>query len=128
MIGTKQQVLLFLQDKDESTIFELKEYKQTRTQLQNNLYWGYLLLITKAFEDKGIFITSEDLHEWLREKLIKWKYKRNVFTWKRKLHRKSTTELNKQEFSEYLKDIDKYLWQTFEISVLKPTELWLQYN
>ena len=128
MIWTKQQIFEFLSKQDENSKFEIKQFKENRTLRQNRLYHQRLWFIVKAFDNKWIFITSEDLHEWLRDKLIKGKYQRNVFTGKRKLHRKSTTELNKKDFSEYLSNIDKYLWQNFEISVLKPTELGLYYN
>jgi hypothetical protein len=60
----------------------------------------------------------------LRDKLIKWVYKTCKITWKRRVKRKSTSELNKKEFSQYLKDIENYLWQNYEISHPLPTDLY----
>lgn len=124
MIGTKQQILLYLKDKGEEEIFEIKEFKENRTQRQNRLYWKWINDLVWCFDEKWIFTTSEDLHEWLKVKLIKWKYVLNSFTNKRELKRKSTTDLNKKEFSQYIKDIEKYLWQTFEITHPLPTDEW----
>ena len=55
---------------DTEKLFELKEVKQTRSILQNRLYFGYLDNIKKAFEEIWIFITVDDLHDWLKTKLL----------------------------------------------------------
>ena len=123
MIWTKQQLIKFLSTQDESLIFELKEFKATRTNLQNNLYWSYITDIKQAFEDKWVFITIDDLHEWFKTKFIKWSYKNNSITWQRITQRKSTTELNKKEFSRFIKDIELYLIQTYDISVPLRTDI-----
>lgn len=124
MIGNNTQIIKFLSYKDENLIFELKEYKPTRSNKQNNLYWAYITDIKTAFENKWIFITIDELHEWFKTKFIKWNYVNNSITWQRITQRKSTTELNKKEFSRYIKDIELYLIQQFEISVPLRTDLW----
>ncbi len=123
MIWTKLQINSYLKDKDESSLFKIDQYFETRTMSQNRLYHQYIEDLVWCFEEKGIFITHDDLHEWLRDKLIKWSYEINPVTWKRLVKRKSTTELNKKEFSQYLKDIENYLWQTFEITQPLPTDI-----
>lgn len=128
MIWTNNQLIKFLSTQDESLIFELKEFKATRTNLQNNLYWSYITDIKQAFEDKWVFITIDDLHEWFKTKFIKWSYKNNSITWQRITQRKSTTELNKKEFSRFIKDIELYLIQTYEISVPLRTDIWYNFN
>ena len=124
MILNKKEIIDFIKDKWETELFEVKQIKETRSSKQNALYFKYLTDLVWEFDKKWIFITVDDLHEGLREKLIKWKYHKNLFTWKRKLHRKSTTELNKSDFSNYIKDVEKYLWQNFEISHMLPTDFW----
>jgi len=124
MIGSKAQILEWLKTISDDKIIKSEVINETRSWQQNRLYHKWLTDIVWEFEKKWIFITSEDLHEGLRDKLIKWKYQRNLFTWKRKLHRKSTTELSKKDFWSYIKDIEKYLWQTYEISHPLPTDLW----
>ena len=127
MIWNKQQLIKFLSTQDESLIFELKEFKATRTNLQNNLYWSYITDIKQAFEDKGVFITIDDLHEGFKVKFIKWSYKNNSITGQRITQRKSTTELNKKEFSRFIKDIELYLIQTYDISVPLRTDIWYNF-
>ena len=128
MIWTKQQLIKFLSTQDENLIFKLDEFKPTRTNLQNNLYCAYITDIKQAFEDKWVFITIDDLHEWFKTKFIKWSYKNNSITWQRITQRKSTTELNKKEFSRFIKDIELYLIQTFDISVPLRTDIWYNFN
>ena len=103
-------------------IVRLEVMKETRSQAQNRLYWDWLWDLTKCFLDKGIFITSEILHVWMSTKLIKWTYSKNPITWQRTLTRKSTKKLNKKEFSEYLKNIEYYLQQTYDISFPMATD------
>jgi len=45
MIGNKQQILSFLQGKDESDIFEIskKQEKSLRSSLQLKYYWGVII-------------------------------------------------------------------------------------
>ena len=128
MIWKKQQLIKFLSTQDENLIFKLDEFKPTRTNLQNNLYLSYITDIKQAFEDKWVFITIDDLHEWFKTKFIKWSYKNNSITWQRITQRKSTTELNKKEFSRFIKDIELYLIQTFDISVPLRTDIWYNFN
>lgn len=123
MVWNKKQVLEELKNHEDTTIFSLKAIKETRSQMQNRLYWKWLWDIVWVFEERWEIFPVEHLHEFLRDTLIKWKYKRNVFTGKRKLHRKSTTELNKKEFSKYIQDVERYLWQQFEVSHPLPTDI-----
>ena len=123
MIWNKKQIISYIQTKDEESLFKIDQYFETRTLSQNRLYHSYLEDLVWCFEEKWIFITHDDLHEGLRNKLIKGTYEINPVTWKRIVKRKSTTELNKKEFSIYLKDIENYLRQTFEITCPLATDL-----
>lgn len=123
MIWTKKQIISYLQSKDDESLFKCDQYLETRTMAQNRLYHQWIEDLVWCFADKWIFITHDDLHEWLRDKLIKGNYEINAVTGKRVIKRKTTTQLNKKEFSQYLKDIEKYLWQTFEITYPLPTDL-----
>ena len=123
MILTKQKAIEYINSLQDEIILDIKEYKSNRSNNQNSLYWAYITDLKQTFEEKGIFITVDDLHEWLKTKLIKWTYKKNSITWQRILKRKSTTKLNKKEFSSYMKDIELYLIQEFEISVPLMTDV-----
>lgn len=104
-------------------VIKLEEIKETRSEAQNRLYHKWIWDLTWVFADKWIFITPDDLHEWLRDKLIQWWYKKSPLTWRRITKQKTTTNLNKKEFSKYLEDCEKYLWQTFEVSHPLPTDI-----
>jgi len=123
MIDRKENLQSEWDKIDPSQIIKLEEVKETRSKAQNRLYHKWIWDLTKVFADKWIFITPDDLHEWLRDKLIKGWYKKNQITWRRITIEKSTTKLKKWEFSKYLKDIENYLWQTFEVSYPLPTDL-----
>jgi hypothetical protein len=60
--------------------------------------------------------------------LLKWTYVKNPLTWKRIVRRKSTTKLSKKEFTQYIKDIEMYLYREYELSVMLPTDEWLFFN
>jgi len=123
MIWTKQQLQEYWNKIEHTQICKLEEIKENRSQAQNRLYHKWLSDLNWELDNKWIFITTNDLHEGLRDKLIKWTYKTNTLTWRRLVERKSTTKLTKKEFSQYLKDIEKYLRQTFEITHPMPTDL-----
>ena len=105
-------------------IYEYKELWNNRTTKQNALYFQYLSDIVKCFAEKWIFITHEELHEGLRDKLIKWTYEINKITKRRITKRKSTTKLSKKEFNKYIEDIERYLRQEHEISYMLATDIW----
>jgi len=112
---------MYITIKEKKIIGEYKDWtykyvEQTRTLSQNRLYWWFISDLTKCFDDMGVFITSEDLHEWLSQKLLKGSYNKNSITGMRTIKRKSTTKLSKKEFSKYIEDIEKYLIQTYNIS------------
>jgi len=123
MIWTKNELEKEWDKISTTQTIKLEEIKETRSQSQNRLYHKWLTDLRWELDDKWIFITAKDLHNGLRDKLIKWTYETNALTWKRLVKRKSTTELTKKEFSQYLKDIEKYLRQTFEVTHPLPTDL-----
>lgn len=127
MIWKKQQVLDYLNKEQWDKRYKCDVYSPTRTVAQNDLMWGRLGDISKWFIDKWIFISQNELHEEFKRKFIKPKYKKSKLTWKRYRLEKTTTNLSKIEFSQYLKDIDWYLYQTYELIVLKKPEL-MEYN
>ncbi len=123
IIGTPREVFFFLKSLKDGSIVKAQEIKETRSQRQNRLYHKWLNDIGKCFEEKGIFITHDELHEWLRDKLIPWSYERNKLTSRRIHKKKSTTQLSKKEFSKYISDCEKYLWREFEIVYPLPTDM-----
>lgn len=126
MINTKEKLQNEWDKISPTQIIKLEEIKETRSWAQNRLYHKWITDLCNVFDDRWIFITHDDLHDWLRDKLIKWTYKTCKITWKRRVERKSSSKLKRKEFSQYLKDIENYLRQTYEISHPLPTDL--EYN
>jgi len=114
MIFNKQQILSFLKDKDDSILFEIKEFVWNRTNKQNALYWKYLEDLTKELAKNNIQTNKDRLHIWLSNYLLAGSYRICEITWKRLVERKSTTELSKIEFSQYIKDIEKFMWEQYQ--------------
>lgn len=110
-IGKKK--ILFDSDFNEALFYERNEGKNAvieiqrkrRTLTQNAYYWVYLTVISNETGN-----TPDDLHElfksmFLPDVIVKIKGKKATHDFKRK---KSTTELTKFEFGEYLDRICAY--------------------
>lgn len=82
----------------EGKVFRLEKLKSTRTLSQNNLYWKYLDLIEMETGNN-----ADDLHEYFRRTLLPPKFI-TAMGKEIKIPR-STTELSKTEFSEYMEKI-----------------------
>ena len=81
----------------------LEELKENRSLSQNALYWVYLSVIS---EETGNY--PEDLHDFFKirflpKKIVKIKGRKHQYDLEKT---KSTTELDKNEFSEYMKKIE----------------------
>lgn len=84
-----------------------------RSNLQNNLYWGWFIPHIKEWlAESWNFITENKIHEDLKEILLQDK-RLNEITWTYKKYVKSTANLNKKEFKKYLDDIEKYVFDCF---------------
>lgn len=76
----------------------LKPKKEKRSIRQNDYYWAYLTLIS---EDTGH--SPEELHEWAKGKCLPNHIKKILGDPVR--IKKSTTELNKSEFADFIRKI-----------------------
>lgn len=83
---------------DEKVTVTLASKKPKRSIRQNSFYWAYLTLIS---EDTGH--SPEELHEWAKGKCLPSKVKEILGDPVRV--KKSTTELNKSGFTEFIKKI-----------------------
>lgn len=128
MIWNKKQVIEFLNKELWDKIYSCKELKETRSQAQNRLMWDWLRDISDTiYKENWKWYSPTQLHNWFKEMFIKTTYTYNKLTKKRFKNEKTTTTLNKKEFSQYLTDIDRYLFEFENIVVLKRTEL-REYN
>jgi hypothetical protein len=83
---------------NEGKIFRIEQEVSTRTLSQNKLYWKYLGIISMETGDD-----INDLHEFFRREFLPPKFIK-VMGEERKVPR-STTELKKWEFSDYMDKI-----------------------
>ena len=87
---------------NEGKWLRIEKPKSLRSTRQNSFYWSYLEIISHETGN-----LAEDLHEFFREKLLPKKFvvihgKKGDYEIEK---RKSTTELSKLEFGEYLDKI-----------------------
>jgi len=97
--------------------YKTSSIEKWRTKLQNDLYWGwYIPHIKREFDEKWNFITEEEVHDWLKEKLLSYR-KKNKLTWTYKKMVWSTKKLKRKGFMKFLKDIEYYMFRDFEIVI-----------
>ena len=105
MIGNKQQILSFLQDKDESDIFEIvkKQEKSLRSLAQNKFYWSIVIDIIWNFH----WFTPVETHLMLKKTF-------NIDT---------TTELTTSEFKTLIEMIQDVWVNKFNVIIPNPSDL-----
>lgn len=94
------------------TKYRLEAIISTRSNLQNNLYWVFLHKIERETGNN-----ADDLHEWAKRKFLKPRFIK-IKGQEMKIAG-STTELNKQDFADYLDKISAEC----EVAIPDPTEV-----
>lgn len=95
--------------------FEKKRSK--RSWLQNRYYWGVCVsMIQERFKELGTDCSKEDVHCFLRSKFL---YKELVNEKDGEIMQipRSTTDLNKSEFSEYIGKIQMFAAETLDLII-----------
>jgi len=92
----------------------IKEYRDTRSQAQNRLYWMWVNIIAK---DQGN--TPEELHEALKVRFLGFEVKHILG--REVVIGNSTKELTTKEFTEYLNKVEA-LAQALEIKLPIPDD------
>lgn len=91
----------------------LEKMEKTRSALQNNYYWGKVIVYIS--ETTGY--NEEEMHEALKVKFLKsWDAKTGLW------RVKSTTALSTTEFEEYIAQIKQWAWDFFKVHIPKPNE------
>ena len=127
---------------DGNTFVKIGPFKEPRTKRQNSYLWGWIYAnIVQQLNDSGQGIpladddgspiekmdwTIEILHEALASVYLSLP---PIKTQKSEIKlRKSTAKLNKEEFNEYLENVDKACYQWWRISIPAPTMgVWYEY-
>ena len=100
----ESQVMKFFRETNaEEAVITIKENRNTRTGLQNNLYWGVIVKQVRL-ETRN---SENAIHDHLREELLEVKYEEVAGKPQKVL--KSTTELNTKEMGTYIGDCIDYV-------------------
>jgi hypothetical protein len=100
-------------------VIEIKEHKSTRSQMQNNYYWG---VVIKYLADEIGYqsFEYEQLHEILKLKFLKPVPK--IFNGIAYNIPQSTTKLNTSEFKDYIEDIRDFASKELNCYIPEPNE------
>ena len=99
----ESQVRKFFKETNaEEAVITIKENRNTRTGLQNNLYW--VIIKQVRLETRN---SENAIHDHLREELLEVKYEEVAGKPQKVL--KSTTELNTKEMGTYIGDCIDYV-------------------
>lgn len=114
----KQVVLEFVRGLQGMHRVVIVKYRKRRTDVQNRFYWP---AVVQPFGDylrgQGCELTDEDCHEMLKLKFLRLTVVDPGTGEIIGERTRSTTELNIEEFSEYLEKCIAYLSETFGIEV-----------
>lgn len=105
--------------KDGKYLVEINSYNH-RSNQQNRYYWGLVIpLIQKGIKDMGTEITKEETHEFLK---ARFNYEEivNKGTGEYVTIPRSTTALNKEQFSEYIEKIQQFASEFLNIVIPDP--------
>tara|TARA_R100001244_G_C5069876_1_gene111099 strand:+ start:92 stop:514 length:423 start_codon:yes stop_codon:yes gene_type:complete len=94
--------LFFQKTGAEEAVISIKENRQTRTGLQNNLYWAIVGQVRKE-----LVCSEEVLHKHLREELLEVTYEELAGKTHERL--KSTKKMNTKEMGLYIGDCIDYI-------------------
>lgn len=100
----------------------VQEYKPKRSSPQNRYYFGVVVdLICRALNEGGVEVTREGTHELLKLRFLKEDHpigNDGEFV----TMVKSTTELNKEEFDEYLEHCKRFAAEYLNVVIPEPNE------
>lgn len=102
----------------------LKRARSKRSDAQNRYYWGCVVpIIQAAIKDLGTLMTRKEVHdEILKKKFLNYELLANINGEEICRKYKSTTELTKTEFSEYIAQIQQWTAEILGVIIPDPNE------
>lgn len=94
--------------KEKAWSIEVNEYKPKRSQEQNALLWALYTDIIRLGGEAMQGYTKEDLHEFFLGSHFGFEVK-DVFGRKRQVPKNRSSRLNKQEFSDFVESIVRFM-------------------
>lgn len=102
---------------------QVEKARSKRSLAQNRMYWGWIKLLS---DHTGI--EKNELHDLVKYKFLK-EEKVDQTTGEIYFSIKSTTTLNKTQFSDFARDIDIWTKEFFSVTLPMPDGEWeLQFN
>ncbi len=104
----------------------VEEWKPTRTNAQNRLYWLWLRLIADHINENkpegSTLFSDNDMHEWFKEKFLPSR----LIDFHGSIVKtiKTTTKLTTKEFTDYLDQIDRYCVEYIHLHLPHPDDLY----
>ena len=101
----------------------IKRLRSTRSSQQNRFYWGVVVVVMRqAFKDIGYLLNTEETHTILKDKFMPYT---DICTPDGEMiskKYKSTTELTKTEFGEYIDKISQFAAEYLNVNIPQPNE------
>ena len=106
-------------------IITITEDAETRRDKQNKLMWKWHSELAKhILESQGQTFSSDDIHEWIVEKLLP----KNVVTLLNEpvITRTKTSKLKVGEFAKFLTHYESFVNETYNCKFTRPDDLYLE--
>lgn len=104
-------------------MFTIEPVKNKRSSQQNRYYHGVIIPIVKnCLKEAGYVMTNEDVHDLLKMKFLRETLFVNEDTGDITERTKSTTELSKSAFMDYVAEIRQFTLEYFNTDIPEPNE------
>lgn len=110
--------------------FTIEKIKNKRSNQQNRYYHGVIIPIVKnCLKEAGYLMTNEDVHDLLKMKFLRETLFINEDTGDITERTKSTTELSKSDFMDYVAEIRQFTLEYFNTDIPDPnSEIVLRFD
>jgi len=104
-------------------MFTIEPVKNKRSNQQNRYYHGVIIpIVKKCLKDAGYIMSNEDVHDLLKMKFLRETLFVNEDTGDITERTKSTTELSKSAFMDYVAEIRQFTLEYFNTDIPEPNE------
>lgn len=101
----------------------IKKARSKRSDNQNRYYWGCVVkIVRQGLKDLGYILSSEETHDFLKDKFLDYELMSNNHGEEIGKIYKSTTELTKTEFGEYIEQIQIFAAEILNVTIPDPNQ------
>jgi len=99
----------------------IKKARSKRSDNQNRYYWGCVVkIVRQGLKDLGWIMSPEETHDFLKDKFLGYETMANSEGLEIGKKYKSTTELTKTEFGEYIEQIQIFSAEILNVIIPDP--------